>query len=256
MAKLFCISDVHGFYNEMREALDNAGFDPNNEEHWLISLGDIWDRGKQPFEVMQYLKRLPRKVLIRGNHMDLFEDCCERGEYWGHDISNGTYKTICILGGMNLGYSFAECCEHAEAMTRMFRKSMVNYFETKNYIFVHAWVPLNCNDNLPPYYTRNRKYSKMENWREANDQQWADARWNNPYEFAEQGLLPDKTLLFGHWNTSWAHNKYEGSPEFGYGADFSPYYGDNYIGIDSCVAHSGKINCVVLEDEFMEGDAS
>lgn len=45
MAKLFCISDVHGFYNEMREALDNAGFDPNNEEHWLISLGDIWDRG-------------------------------------------------------------------------------------------------------------------------------------------------------------------------------------------------------------------
>ena len=31
--KYFVISDVHGFYNEMKNALDEAGFEPNNENH-------------------------------------------------------------------------------------------------------------------------------------------------------------------------------------------------------------------------------
>lgn len=254
MAKLFCISDVHGFYNEMREALDNAGFDPNNEEHWLISLGDVWDRGKQPFEVMQYLKRLPRKVLIRGNHEDLFEECCERGECWGHDISNGTYKTICILGGMDLGYSFAECCERAEAMTRMFRKSMVNYFETSNFVFCHGFVPLNCNDNLPPYYIRNRKYSRMENWREATQNQWDDAMWLNSYDMIKQGYDIEKCVVAGHWNASYGRAMTTGEPEFGPNANFSPfYYEDKLIMIDACTAYSGKVNCLMIEDDFIYG---
>ena len=37
MPKLFVVSDIHGFYDEMMNALDEAGFDPSNEEHWLIS---------------------------------------------------------------------------------------------------------------------------------------------------------------------------------------------------------------------------
>ena len=40
-------------------------------------------------------------------------------------------------------------------------------------------------------------------------------------------------------------------PEWGEGADFSPYYGDRYIGIDACCAYSGKINVLVLEDNFL-----
>lgn len=31
MPKLYIISDVHGFYDEMRTALDKAGFDPTDE---------------------------------------------------------------------------------------------------------------------------------------------------------------------------------------------------------------------------------
>lgn len=256
MAKLFCISDVHGYYDEMREALDEAEFDPNNEEHWLVSCGDIWDRGSQPFEVMWYLKNLPRKVLIRGNHMDLFEQCCDRGDAWSHDFSNGTYKTICELGDAAMGYSFDECCQRAEVKTRVFRESMVNYFETQNYIFVHAWVPLNCDNNLPPYYVRNRKYSKMENWREANEMQWEDARWGNPFELAEQGLLPGKTLVFGHWNCSAGWAKLEGRSEFGEDAKFDPFYGDGFIALDGCTAHSKIVNVVVIEDEFLESDVN
>lgn len=254
MAKLFCISDVHGFYNEMCKALDEAGFDPANENHWLIVCGDVFDRGPSPYEVMRYLKNLPRKILIRGNHMDLLEECCCRGEYYSHDISNGTYATICELGGAGEGYDFSECCERAMTKTYAFRKSMVNYFETKNYIFVHAWVPLNCDDNLYPYYFYNRKYSKMDNWREATEMQWQDSRWGNPFVFAEQGLQPDKTIVVGHWHCSEGWAIAENRDVFGGDAKFDPFYGDGFIAIDACVAHSGKINCIVLEDEFLESD--
>lgn len=130
---------------------------------------------------------------------------------------------------------------------------MVDYFETQSHIFVHAFVPLNNDDGLPKQYIRNRKLSKMDNWREANKRQWEDARWGNPYDLAAQGLLPDKTLVFGHWHTSWPRHEYEGKPETGTQADFSPYYGDGYIGIDACTVHSGKVNVLVIKDEFIGG---
>jgi hypothetical protein len=38
--KYFVIADPHGFYDEMIKALDEAGFDKDNEDHWLVSCGD------------------------------------------------------------------------------------------------------------------------------------------------------------------------------------------------------------------------
>ena len=72
--KYFVISDVHSYYYEMIDALNKAGFDPLNENHTLISLGDITDRGVWPNEVINYLMSLDRKILIRGNHEDLLEE--------------------------------------------------------------------------------------------------------------------------------------------------------------------------------------
>lgn len=251
MPKLFCISDVHGHYDEMVKALDDAGFDPNNESHWLISCGDHLDRGRQPRQVMNYLMRLPRKVLVKGNHESLLMDCLAREYAYGHDWHNGTAQTIIDL--VPSANTFDEACTSIYGKISKFIDGMVNYFETKNYIFVHSFVPLNCDDCLPPYIN-NRKYVKMDNWREAKQYQWDDAMWGNPFQLAAQGFLPDKTLVFGHFHTSWPRHYYEDKPELGADADFSPYYGEGYIGIDACTAHSGKVNCVVLEDEFLEGD--
>lgn len=242
------VSDVHGFFNELMDALNEVGFNP--EADTLISLGDNWDRGKRPLEVMAFLKSLPNKVLVRGNHEDLFVECCERMVAYTHDYSNGTYDTICRLGDYKLGNSFEECCDIALSKTRSFLNSMVNYYETKNYIFVHSFVPLNRDKNLPGYYL-DQTFTKMDNWREATYDQWEDARWGNPFKFAEMGLLPDKTLVFGHWHTSWARKYYDRKPEWGSEADFSPYYGNGLIGIDACTAHSGKVNVLVIEDEVI-----
>lgn len=248
MPKFFCISDVHGFYNEMVEALDKAGFDSNNEEHCVISCGDHLDRGRQPRQVMNYLMSLPRKILIRGNHEDLILDCIAREYPQGHDLSNGTAQSILDLAPS--ANTFEEACMSSYWKISKFISGMVNYFETKNYIFVHSFVPLNCEDSLPPY-VHNRRYSKMDNWRNAHQWQWDDARWGNPFELAKQGLLPDKTLVFGHWHCSTGWAQLENRSEFGEDAKFDTFYGDGFIALDACCAHSGKVNCVVLEDEMI-----
>jgi hypothetical protein len=252
--KFFVLSDIHGFYDEMIKALNEAGFDPDNEEHWLITCGDHFDRGEQPLQVMEYLQGLKRKTLVRGNHEYLLEDCCHRGYYEMYDHSNGTLGTILRLGRGDLGNTFEECCKKTLNVTREFRNSMVNYFETKNYIFVHSWIPLRCKDNLPMHYTKNRKFEFDPDWRNANDGDWETARWGNPFEMAANGFLPDKTIVFGHWHTSYGHSIKNGTfSEWGKDADFSPYYGEGYIGIDACCGYTGKINVIVLEDEFLDG---
>jgi serine/threonine protein phosphatase 1 len=234
--KLFVCSDIHGFFDEFKKALDEAGFEENNPEQLLIVCGDYMDRGGQPAEVMHYLMKLKNKVLIKGNHESLILECIER-EYPGyHDYSNGTYGTICELGGAGKGRPFDECCLIAEQRIKPFIRQMVDYYETKNYIFVHSFVPT------------------IEDWRYAHASQWESSRWGNPYELAGQGLLPGKTLVFGHFHTSWPRAKYEGEPEWGEGADFSPYYGNGYIAIDACTAYSHKVNVIVLEDDLMEDD--
>ena len=93
MPKFFVVSDVHGFYDELLNTLDDAGFDPENTDHYLISCGDNFDRGPQNLEVQKFFIRAPRTILIRGNHEDLF-DWAVRDGFTMRDIQNGTYQTI------------------------------------------------------------------------------------------------------------------------------------------------------------------
>lgn len=253
MPKFFVTTDAHGNFDAMKKALDEAGFDPWNSEHWLISLGDNFDRFHQNVEVMHYLQRLPRKILNKGNHESLLQDLCERGYYYSHDLSNGTFDTVCEFGGADLGRSFEECCIITEQRTKDFIYSMRNYFETKNFVFTHGYLPVNCDDGMPMYHRRNRKFSKKENWREASAYEWEQARWLNGVEMVHNGFGIEKCVVVGHWHASWGRAQYEGKPEWGEEADFSPYYyKDKLIMVDSCVAYTGKCNCLVIEDDFME----
>lgn len=249
MPKFFVTSDIHSFYDELITALNNAGFDKNNEEHWLVVCGDCYDRGPDSAKVWRFLKDLPRKVLVKGNHEQLLVDCCERGYPHQYDISNGTAKTIFHLG---YGDEFEDMCKYTLTKVRPFIKSMVNYFETKNYIFVHSWIPVINKDGLPAHYTRGRKFEFNPDWRKASQEDWDDATWGNPFFMADCGLMPDKTVVFGHWHCSTGWAKSEGRSEFGDDAKFDPYYGDGFIAIDACTAHSKKCNVIVIEDNFME----
>ena len=81
MKKYFIVADIHSFYTEMIKALEEKGWDINNPDHIFVSLGDLLDRGNEPMECLKFVNSIPRdrKILIRGNHEDLIEECLDRG---------------------------------------------------------------------------------------------------------------------------------------------------------------------------------
>ena len=247
--KFYICSDLHGFYDEFQVALDNSGFDENNPEHWLVSLGDEMDRGPNPEGVINYIMNLPRAIWVKGNHQTLMEDLIARGYPGSHDWHNGTMQSVMDLAPNAKTLLVAFMIAYDK--TKPFFDKAIDYLELKNYILVHSFIPLKNLDGMSKYYTRNRKFEFDPDWRHAHASAWEEARWGNPFDLAVQGLLPDKTLVFGHYHTSWPRHKYEGKPEMGDKADFSPYYGNGYIGIDACTAYSKKVNVLVLEDEFL-----
>ena len=252
MPKFFVLSDIHGFYDEMIEGLDKAGFDRDNPDHWLIGCGDYFDRGPKPVEVMIYLHNLPRKILVRGNHEQLLEECCYRGMSYSHDISNGTQKTIeAIAKGVEEW--FPDQCEYTLKRTKAFRDSMLPYFETQSYIFVHSWIPIITTEYMGTHNVIRLKFSFNPNWRGASDKEWEAAMWGSPYQMIDLELMPDKTIVFGHWHCSAGWAIAEGRTMFGEDARFDPFFEDGFISIDGCTAHTGKVNVVVLEDDFCDG---
>ena len=241
MKKLFVVADVHSFYEEMIEALSEQGFDRDNPDHIFVSLGDLFDRGPAPLECLDFVNSLPaeRKILIRGNHEDLLEECLVREAFFAHDIHNGTMDTVRMLAGQN-GYELYQKAIHAFFVAVRENLQLVEYLsllrdyaEIGDYVFVHGWIP-------------SRKKSPGRDWRLGD---WKKARWYNGMEKWKQGArLPDKTILCGHWHTSWGHSVLEKrGTEFGEKADFSPFIHPGIIALDACTVCSLKINCVCLK---------
>lgn len=261
MAKFFVVSDIHSFYTPLKKALDESGFDPNNENHWLVVCGDAFDRGDESWAVLPFLMQLERKILVKGNHDILLEECCQRGFPEWHDVSNGTKHTIDDLGCAGEGYAFEECCQTTWHKTAAYRASLVNYFETKNYIFVHSWIPMEVTYDKAskPWHQNGKRFAHKEDWRNATASEWEEAMWGNPFYRAQDGLnQTGKTIVFGHWHCSAGYylndNKDGKYVEFGDTACWEPYKNEvqGIIGIDRCTAHTGEVNVLVLEDEFLE----
>lgn len=95
--KYFVFSDVHGYYSLLKSELDKKGFDINNDNHMLISIGDNFDRGPENYKMYQFLvqmKKLNKIILVKGNHEDLFLKLLFRRKATYVDTINGTYNTL------------------------------------------------------------------------------------------------------------------------------------------------------------------
>lgn len=253
----YIFSDCHGFYDELINALDEAGFDKNNPEHFLIGAGDFIDRGSKPIEVIDYLMNLERFIGIRGNHEILMEELLCRGYPKSHDWSNGTMQSVIDLAPD--AKVREEAFSIADKKLKPFYDKLVNYVELKNYVITHGFIPVNCKGGLPQYYYNSYRmkkniFSKRDDWRNASQFDWNEATWLNGMAVAMNGVEIEKCIIVGHYHTSWGHAIQDKTfNEFGKDADFSPfYYKDKLIAIDGCTAHSRKVNVVVLEDDFLE----
>lgn len=264
--KYYVISDPHGFFKETKAALTEAGFFGDHAPHRLIVCGDMMDRGREACEMQSFMTDVWHRgelIFIRGNHEDLMPDMldhfCEDqiniAFGYSHHVSNGTWNTALQLAEMTekQAFCYPRCfvrrTEESPFVNELIPAS-VNYFETEHYIFTHGWIPCITGD-APVKRRRNRHYSFDPEWRSAHEESWAAARWLNGMELAkEHGIIePGKTIVCGHWHTSFGHTHYENKgTEFGDDADFSAYKSDGIIALDACTAHSGKVNCIVIED--------
>lgn len=254
---IFACSDIHSAYEPWMDALKKAGFNEDNPEHIIVLCGDAFDRLDESEKVFLFIMRMVEKgriILIRGNHDILLEELCMRGFPYSHDKHNGTVKTVWHLGGSQ---EFDECCRNTWNRLARYRELLVNYFETKNYIFVHSWIPTNVEfeGESKPWYQQGKTLTWMEDWRNANDVEWEEAMWGNPFVKASQDLnKTGKIICVGHWHCSvgWANE--EGRSEFGEDAKWDIYKDEkhNVIFLDRCTAHTGEVNVLVLEDEFLE----
>lgn len=265
--KYYVVSDIHGYYTLFREALEDAGFFKETEPHKLIICGDLLDRGQEAKEIVEFVLQLMREdrvILIRGNHEDLMERLVrdlEEDMLWNivngtsYHIHNGTWDTALQLAEMEKSYALVRprvlaARVKASDFWQKILPATVNYFETEHYVFVHGWIPCGSNTGQTVYRS-SVQYRFNPNWREASNEDFANARWYNGMEFAcRRGLtLRDKTIVCGHWHTSYGHATFhhKGS-EDGPDADFSPFIDDGIIAIDACTKYSGLVNCIVLED--------
>lgn len=246
--RYYVTADIHGYYTLFEKALRKAGYFQDEGPKKLIICGDLFDRGEEAEKVQRFVvKNREDLILIRGNHEDLFCEMVEKdqGLAYYHHVHNGTYQTALMLTGYDPTKARINQVDFAEAAmeTPYYKEiipSMVDYYETDKYIFVHGWIPCIAE----PFY------SGIPEWREASEEMWNQARWINGMAAARAGVVEEgKTIICGHWHCSYGHSNFEGrGSEFGEDADFTPYYGNGIIALDACTARSKMVNVIVVED--------
>jgi serine/threonine protein phosphatase 1 len=147
--KYFVISDIHGFYDVLRESLQKAGYNSNNPDHHLIVVGDMFDRGNQSDLVLEYLYPLHQQgsaTIIIGNHdtflLDFLSGDRDNAEF--NIRYNGFGKTLTSLASIQPPYKnlseLAKSIQKRYPFLQKWLASLPYYYELEDYIFVHGGI--------------------------------------------------------------------------------------------------------------------
>lgn len=216
MKRILAISDIHGELELFNELLEKVKYDASEDQ--LILLGDYVDRGPNSKGVLERVIELKEQgaIVLRGNHDQMMLEAA-RGDTGatGNWLRNGALATLqsydASIEGMKL------------PVTELFRahvefiQETEFYYETADYLFVHAGVqpgvPVQETDPYVLMWIRD--------------------------EF-HRGYSGEKKVVFGH-TPSYAMRGTE---------DYRPYFGDNrIIGIDGGAVYGGQLNCLELPGE-------
>ena len=236
---LFVVSDVHGHYSALHKALTEAGFDRDNKEHMFLSCGDLFDRGNENLQVYEYVRSLPRKILLKGNHEDILSKVLIEGYINENANRNGTCITVSQLLGPQSANAMGRLDKIAyrEEIKELldFLDSMEDFYETPKYIFTHGWVPILLDGRMPVINPC---------WRQTDAEGWRHARWLEWQQlYAVDAVLKAKTIVCGH-RPAWLGYKFDSTREPDCNA---PFYGDGVIAIDANTVRSGTVNVLVVD---------
>lgn len=247
MKRWFVCADIHGFYDEFIRALQDSGFHTYNHDDSLIVCGDAFDRGPQAQAVYDFLHDMQehgRLIYIKGNHEDLLFECTEEFDKYGfvsstHHYSNGTVDTLNQFIHNN----------KLKEVLNFISKNCVDYYELNNYVFVHGWIPYVFKHEKAqlPFEIKLDIEPKLN----AEPFMWKQSRWYNGMKEWRDGVqLPGKTIVCGHWHTSFGNYNYhyEGSGEFESDSNFEPFVDSGIIALDGCTAHTHKVNILMIEE--------
>lgn len=227
MAKTFCISDIHGCFDELMALYAKLPIDPEKDK--MVFLGDYIDRGPKSSEVVQQLmdwkEKYPHWVMVQGNHEDMMLDALlyqsrHYGSYYQW-FDQGGYQTAESykpegLSGLEAALVNPKDTIPIEHLS--FLASLPRYHEDENYIYVHGGVkPRKTPEDTDPY----------------------DLIWIRD-EFIDSDYDWGKKVIYGH--TAWKDPATK---------KFEPHVQKNKIGIDTAVCYSAfnKMTCIELPTE-------
>lgn len=263
--KLFVISDVHGHYKEMIEALNKVGFDEDNDNHLLITLGDSFDRGRESLSIYKYLKKLSDKgkaICLMGNHTKMFIDYLDGSSITPFNyIYNGTNETLADFLHQSAPFEMWTILKNIKEPTDgdfgrwiKIARQQINeeypelldwlkerpyYYETTNYIFTHGAIDTKVKDW---HYPHCHRYTYVD---------WEALIWNDGTFFGEEINNTNKTIVIGHFGTEQLRTMYHIPLQRHIGSQFDILKRDDgrVIAIDGTTALSKKVNVFVIEDE-------
>jgi serine/threonine protein phosphatase 1 len=245
MKKYFLFSDVHGEFSALLASLDKAGFEPENENHILIGVGDYFDRGNENKQILNFLieyKEKERFQGIYGNH-DQMLDHFLRGSSDGiYDfLYNGLDKTLNDLSGL-------DCRQYIHKFPQLIIDKVIE----NNRGLINFLDSLEDKIEIDNYEIIHGGYSKHLL---TKSNSWIIDNWTNTEKFIESFnesdlYNPDKIYIFGHWHARKLNNKFnkqKNNLEHGFVVDDKTFEYENFIGLDACTNLSGFVNIYIIE---------
>lgn len=125
------LGDVHGNIKALEQVLNRCRFDPTSD--LLIQIGDLVDGWDYSFDVVEMIRDIPNKILIRGNHDKWFLEFLHRNHSNIDDWNaNGGQSTI-------RSYHNAKSANYLYDEHRALFESQLDYHLTDdNILFIHG----------------------------------------------------------------------------------------------------------------------
>ena len=158
MAKIYCMSDIHGFYEEFRKRIDQIKA-LSGENDKLILLGDYVDGGPDSFKVLELIRSLqqscPKRVIVlMGNHEEWFLDFVGGKDQWGapdtedktlfsflsEEQFDNVIKLVLSDTSRNVYTYIRKCIRESHGDLIDWIRKLPLYYETEKQIFVHAGI--------------------------------------------------------------------------------------------------------------------